>query len=77
MGDIGVFEIAKMAVAPGARGQGYGDLLMEASVEFARRAGARRVVIVSNTVLAPAIRLYQNLGFRSIRRFAAYVWNGF
>jgi ribosomal protein S18 acetylase RimI-like enzyme len=61
--DPGVFEIAKMAVAPGARGRGYGDLLMEASVEFARRAGARRVVIVSNTVLAPAIRLYQKHGF--------------
>jgi putative acetyltransferase len=59
----GVFEIAKMAVAPGARGRGYGDLLMEASVEFARRAGGRRVVIVSNTVLAPAIRLYQKHGY--------------
>jgi ribosomal protein S18 acetylase RimI-like enzyme len=59
----GVFEIAKMAVAPGARGRGYGDLLMEASVEFARRAAARRVVIVSNTVLASAIRLYQKHGF--------------
>jgi putative acetyltransferase len=59
----GVFEIAKMAVAAGARGRGYGDLLMEASVDFARRAGARRVVIVSNTVLAPAIRLYQKHGF--------------
>jgi len=59
----GVFEIAKMAVAPWARGRGYGDLLMETSVEFARRAGAARVVIVSNTVLAPAIRLYQKHGF--------------
>jgi putative acetyltransferase len=59
----GIFEIAKMAVSAGARGRGYGDLLMETSVEFARRAGARRVVIVSNTVLAPAIRLYQKHGF--------------
>ncbi len=59
----GIFEIAKMAVSPGARGRGYGDRLMEASVEFARRAGARRVVIVSNSVLAPAIRLYQKHGF--------------
>jgi putative acetyltransferase len=59
----GMFEIAKMAVSAGARGRGYGDLLMEASLEFARRAGARRVVIVSNTVLAPAIRLYQKHGF--------------
>ena len=59
----GVYEIAKMAVAPAARGKGYGDLLMEASVEFARRVGARRVVIVSNTVLGPAIRLYEKHGF--------------
>jgi putative acetyltransferase len=59
----GVYEIAKMAVAPAARGKGYGDLLMQASVEFAQRVGARRVVIVSNTVLAPAIRLYEKHGF--------------
>jgi putative acetyltransferase len=56
-------EIAKMAVAPAARGQGFGDLLMEAAVDFARAAGVRRVIIVSNTVLEPAIRLYQKHGF--------------
>src|SRR5512138_2787648 len=36
----GVYEIAKMAVAPAARGRGYGDLLMEACVDYARVAGA-------------------------------------
>ncbi|HET7468430.1 MAG TPA: GNAT family N-acetyltransferase [Gemmatimonadales bacterium] len=56
-------EIAKMAVAPEARGKGYGDLLMEAAVEFSRQAGARRMIIVSNTKLAPAIRLYEKHGF--------------
>jgi GNAT superfamily N-acetyltransferase len=58
-----VHELAKMAVAPAARGRGYGDLLMEAAVAFARGAGARRMVIVSNTRLAPAIRLYRKHGF--------------
>ena len=58
-----VHEIAKMAVAQAARGRGYGDLLMDAAVEFSRQTGARRVVIVSNTKLAPAIRLYQKHGF--------------
>ena len=58
-----VHEIAKMAVAPAARGRGYGDLLMEAAVAFSRTAGARRIVIVSNTRLAPAIRLYEKHGF--------------
>jgi ribosomal protein S18 acetylase RimI-like enzyme len=56
-------EIAKMAVAPAARGRGLGDRLMEASLEFARETGASRVIIVSNTVLAPAIRLYRKHGF--------------
>lgn len=56
-------EIAKMAVAPSARGRGYGDLLMEASLAFAREIDSRRVVIVSNTILSPAIRLYQKHGF--------------
>jgi putative acetyltransferase len=57
------YEIAKMAVSPAARGRGFGDLLMEASVAFARDAGARRLIIVSNTVLEPAIRLYLKHGF--------------
>ena len=56
-------EIAKMAVAPSARGRGYGDLLMQASLAFAREIDSRRIVIVSNTVLEPAIRLYQKHGF--------------
>ncbi len=59
----GVYEIAKMAVSPEARGKGYGDLLMNACVEFSRRAGASKIVIVSNTVLATAIRLYEKHGF--------------
>jgi ribosomal protein S18 acetylase RimI-like enzyme len=56
-------EIAKMAVAPAARGRGLGDLLMKAAVDFSRQVGASRVAIVSNTVLAPALRLYRKHGF--------------
>jgi ribosomal protein S18 acetylase RimI-like enzyme len=56
-------EIAKMAVAPEARGRGFGDLLMETAIRFARELGVPKVVIVSNTVLEPAIRLYQKHGF--------------
>lgn len=57
------YEIAKMAVAPAARGRGFGHLLMEAAVSFCRGAGAGRVIIVSNTVLETAIRLYLKHGF--------------
>jgi putative acetyltransferase len=57
------FELAKMAVSEAARGRGYGDLLMEAAIGFARGAGARRLMLVSNTRLEPAIRLYRKHGF--------------
>ncbi len=61
-----VHEIAKMAVAAEARGRGFGDLLMDACVAFSRDAGAREIVIVSNTRLQPAIRLYQKHGFVTV-----------
>jgi GNAT superfamily N-acetyltransferase len=56
-------EIAKMAVASAARGRGFGDLLMHAAIDFATRIGARRMIVISNTVLEPAIRLYEKHGF--------------
>jgi ribosomal protein S18 acetylase RimI-like enzyme len=59
-------EIAKMAVAPEARGRGLGDMLMEAAVDYARDIGATRLVIVSNTVLAPALQLYRKHGFSEV-----------
>jgi putative acetyltransferase len=57
------YEIAKMAVAPAAQGRGFGDLLMNKAIAFAAGVGARRIIIVSNTVLEPAIRLYRKHGF--------------
>ena len=59
----GVYEIAKMAVDKESRGKGYGNLLMEAAIEGARKKGADKIVIVSNTVLETAINLYKKYGF--------------
>jgi GNAT superfamily N-acetyltransferase len=57
------FELAKMAVAPAARGKGIGMLLGRAAVDRAQRMGARRVELLSNTALQPALHLYRKLGF--------------
>jgi GNAT superfamily N-acetyltransferase len=59
----GAYELAKMAVAPAARGRGVGRALGEAAVAHARALGAPRVELLSNTVLGPAIGLYRALGF--------------
>lgn len=59
----GVFELAKMAVAPERQGRGIGQLLGQAVIDFARGSGARRLFLLTNSRLAPAIRLYERLGF--------------
>lgn len=58
------FELAKMAVAPEARGQGIGRQLIEACLDLARKRGARRVDLLSSTKLGAAVRLYERTGFR-------------
>jgi GNAT superfamily N-acetyltransferase len=64
--DAGTFELAKMAVEPSAQGRGYGDRLVEAAIAFARGAEARRLMLVSNTRLGPALNLYRKHGFRDV-----------
>jgi putative acetyltransferase len=61
------YELCKMAVAPEARGLGLGDALMRAVLQFAREKRARKVYLVSNTKLAPAIGLYRKHGFVTVR----------
>jgi GNAT superfamily N-acetyltransferase len=60
------FEVAKMAVTEAAQGLGIGRRLLEATIDAARAAGATRLFLETNSVLAPAIRLYESVGFRHI-----------
>lgn len=60
------FELAKMAVAPKAKGKGIGWLLGKATINKARAAGAKQLYLESNTVLQPATNLYYKLGFTEI-----------
>ncbi|WP_426751530.1 GNAT family N-acetyltransferase [Myxococcus sp. Y35] len=62
------FELCKMAVAPEARGLGLGHALMQAVLQWAQAHGARRVYLVSNTKLAPALALYRRHGFVTTRQ---------
>jgi GNAT superfamily N-acetyltransferase len=60
------FEVAKMAVAPVCQGRGVGRKLLQAVVETARSAGARRLYLETNHILTPAIRLYESIGFKPL-----------
>ena len=61
--DPATCELAKMAVTPAAQGQGVGRRLGETAIAFARQAGARKIMLLTNSRLAPALRLYEQLGF--------------
>lgn len=60
------FEMAKMAVAPSARGKRIGWLLGQAIIQAAKDVGASKLYLESNTLLKPAISLYKKMGFQKI-----------
>lgn len=59
----GCMELAKLAVSPSARGNGLGRILAETVIELARKHGAKRIVLSSNSSLTTALALYESLGF--------------
>jgi DNA-binding MarR family transcriptional regulator/GNAT superfamily N-acetyltransferase len=60
------YELAKMAVSPKAQGKNLGGLLGQAIINKATSLGASTIYLESNTILKPAINLYQKLGFQKI-----------
>src|SRR6056297_48769 len=60
------YELAKMAVSPAAHGRGIGYLFGKAILKKAKELGANHVYLESNTILRPAINLYQKLGFKKV-----------
>ncbi|WP_200976242.1 GNAT family N-acetyltransferase [Echinicola sp. 20G] len=60
----GIYEMTKMGVVPEAQGKKVGWKLASAILEQAKGLGAQKVVLYSNRKLAPAISMYQKLGFK-------------
>jgi len=62
----GTLELAKMTVSKAARGTGLGLALGKAALTRAKAMGARKVYLESNTILTPALSLYEKLGFQPL-----------
>ncbi len=56
-----------MAVSPKAQGKGVGLLLGKSIVERAKLMGVKRLYLESNSVLKPAVSLYEKIGFKHIK----------
>jgi GNAT superfamily N-acetyltransferase len=66
-GEIGVgrdeAEIRALAVVPGEQGRGTGTALLKAVIERAKRAGVRRLLLLTQQEMETAQRMYQRAGF--------------
>jgi ribosomal protein S18 acetylase RimI-like enzyme len=69
-------HITQICVAPEFRGTGLGYELIRRSLLRLLHAGCRRVSLTVTSSNLDAIRLYERIGFKTIRRFQAYVWQG-
>lgn len=59
-----VYELIKMGVASEAKGKGVGMILAKAILEKAKEMGGKKVVLYTHSKLAPALRIYEKLGFK-------------
>ncbi|MBB6371236.1 GNAT family N-acetyltransferase [Chryseobacterium shigense] len=58
------FELSKMAVSPKAQGKKIGYLVGQALVDKAKALNAESIFLETNSILVPAIKLYEKLGFK-------------
>ncbi len=57
------FELTKMGVLDSARGRKAGEFLLAAVIRRAGELGADNLYLLTNAICAPAIHLYEKLGF--------------
>lgn len=72
-----VAHVTQLCVTPHAKGAGLGYELLRRAVTALRAAGAKRISLTVTAANEEAVRLYRRCGFREVRRFYAYVWEGY
>ena len=64
----GVMELSKMSVTDTCQGLGVGRRLLDAALAKYQTLGCRRLYLETNSILTPAITLYESVGFRHAPR---------
>lgn len=66
-------EIKRLYVDPSVRGRGIGRALVEALESEARLVGVTNIALETGTRLAPALKLYEAMGYTHIPLFGEYL----
>jgi ribosomal protein S18 acetylase RimI-like enzyme len=70
-------HITQICVSPDVKGTGIGYELLRQSLLALRDMGCRSATLTVTAANDGAVALYERVGFRTVRRFSAYVWEGF
>jgi ribosomal protein S18 acetylase RimI-like enzyme len=70
-------HITQICVSPSVRGTGMGHDLLCRSLTTLREMGCVSASLTVTAANEDAVSLYERMGFRTIRRFSAFVWEGF
>jgi ribosomal protein S18 acetylase RimI-like enzyme len=70
-------HITQICVSRDVKGCGVGYALLRRSLLALRDVGCRAATLTVTAANEGAVELYKRVGFRTVRRFSAYVWEGF
>ena len=72
----GCGHITQICVCPTVRGTGIGHALLAPVAATLQEMGCRSASLTVTAANEEAVALYERVGFHTVRRFSAYVWEG-
>lgn len=70
-------HITQICVSPAVHGTGIGHALLRRSLLTLREMGCHAASLTVTALNREAVALYERVGFRTLRTFSAYAWEGF
>lgn len=61
-----VWEICKLAADENCRSRGAGSAVFKACMDYALGRGAKKLTLISNHILKPALHIYEKFGFKRV-----------